>query len=176
MENSTHTLKSHMLQYGLLLAGISLVFNLMLFFLDMHYQGGLDQLLVFVMIMLAVIMVAQYNFRKTNSGFMSLGQSVKLGLGLTLIHIVVALLYFVLLVTVMDTDTIDKMNEVQLIQMSEYSFVTDEIIEQAREEIENTSFSGHLQNSLISIIGINLFISLVLSFISGLILKRNRPE
>ena len=106
---------------------------------------------------------------------MSLGESVKLGLGLTLVHIIVALLYFILLATVMDTDTIDKMNEVQLIQMSESSYVTDEIIEQTREKIENTSFS-HLQNAIISIIIINLFLGLILSFISGLILKRNRPE
>ena len=54
-----------MLQYGLLLASISLVFSLMLFFLDMHYQGGLDQLIVVIIIMLAVIAVAQYNFRKS---------------------------------------------------------------------------------------------------------------
>ena len=176
MENKSSTLKSHMLQYGLLLASISLVFSLMLFFLDMHYQGGLDQLIVVIIIMLAVIAVAQYNFRKANNDFMSLGESVKLGLGLTLVHIIVALLYFVLLATVMDTDTIDKMNEVQLIQMSESSYVTDEIIEQTREKIENTSFSGHLQNAIISIIIINLFLGLILSFISGLILKRNRPE
>ena len=165
-----------MLQYGLLLAGISLVFSLMLFFLDMHYQGGFDQLLVSVIIILAVIAMAQYNFRKANGGFMTLGESVKLGMGLTLIHIVVSLLYYILLVTVMDTDTIDKMNEVQLIQMSEVYNVPQDIIEQEREKIENMSLSDHLQNAIIFITAINLILSLLLSFISGLILRRNRPE
>ena len=38
MENQQGSLKTTMITYGLILGGISVVFQLMLFFLDMHYQ------------------------------------------------------------------------------------------------------------------------------------------
>ena len=38
MENQSLPLKNHILQYGSLLGGISVVFGLMIYFLDMHYS------------------------------------------------------------------------------------------------------------------------------------------
>ena len=81
MENATSTLKSHILQYGILLGGISVVFNLMLFFLDMHYTQEPAVQWVNWGITISVIVLGIYNFRSSNEGFLSLGEALKLGLG-----------------------------------------------------------------------------------------------
>ena len=79
MENNSSTLKSNILQYGFLLWGISVVFALMLFFLDMHYTQESSVGIISIIITIAVIVLGQYNFRKDNNGFLSFGEALKLG-------------------------------------------------------------------------------------------------
>ena len=109
MENNSSTLKSHILQYGILLGGISVVFALMLFFLDMHYTQDSSVGIVSIVITIAVIILGQYNFRKDNEGFLSFGEALKLGVGIALISSIIGVIYQVLLVTMIDPDTIPKM-------------------------------------------------------------------
>ena len=69
MENQAPSLQSTILQYGVLLGIVSVVFGLMLYFLDMHYTQESAVGIVSIVITVAVICVAQYNFRNDNSGF-----------------------------------------------------------------------------------------------------------
>lgn len=174
MENNSSTLKSHILQYGLLLGGISVVFALMLFFLDMHYSQESAVGIISIAITAAVIILGQYNFRKENEGFLSFGESLKLGVGIALISSVIGVTYQVLLVTVIDPDTIPKMIEIAKNQLYD-----------ANPEMTQEQLDGilEMQKKFISpqmmvafgLIG-GLLIGFVISMISGLILKRNRPE
>ena len=60
MENQNLELKKYILQYGALLGGISVVFGLMLFSLEMHYQNETSTTLVSIAITIGVIAFAQY--------------------------------------------------------------------------------------------------------------------
>ncbi|PTL98562.1 MAG: hypothetical protein DA394_08870 [Candidatus Arcticimaribacter sp.] len=63
MEDQNLELKKYILQYGALLGGISVVFGLMLFSLDMHYQNETSTTIVSIAITIGVITFAQYSYQ-----------------------------------------------------------------------------------------------------------------
>ena len=91
MENPTSPLKTHILQYGILLGIVSVVFNLMLYFLDMHYTQESAAQWVNWFITISVTVLGIYNFRFSNEGFLSLGEALKLGLGIGVIAALIAI-------------------------------------------------------------------------------------
>ena len=174
MENNSSTLKSYILQYGLLLGGISVVFALMLFFLDMHYTQESSVVIISIIITIAVIVLGQYNFRKDNNGFLSFGEALKLGVGIALISSIIGVTYQVLLVTVIDPDTIPKMITIAENQLYEsYPEMSQEQIDQMLE-MQNKFITPKMMAAF-GLIG-GVFIGFIISLITGLILKRNRPE
>ena len=83
MDNKPKTLKNVMITYGLMLGGISIVFNLMLFFLKMHYEQSIAVGIVSVVIMIGVLLFAFIEYKKSNEGFISLSEAIKIGLGIS---------------------------------------------------------------------------------------------
>ncbi len=174
MKNSASSLKSHILQYGILLGGISVVFALMLFFLDMHYTQESAVGIVSIVITAGVIIIGHYNFRKENDGFLSFVEALKLGMGIALISSIISVTYQVLLVTVIDPDTIPKMIEVAKNQLFDTNpEMSQEQLDQILEM--QSKFISPKMMVAFGLIG-GLLIGFIISMISGLILKRNRPE
>jgi len=176
MKDQNLELKNHILQYGSILGGISVVFGLMLFSMDMHYQNETSTTVVSLALTMGVIAFAQYSYRKDNEGFMSFSRALKLGVGIGLISAIIYSLFFIVLALVLDPNTISKSNEVAIEKMSEWSFVTDEILETTETEMENTTKSRAIFNACSQLIIGSIIIGFVISLITGLILKRNRPE
>ncbi len=174
MENQAPSLQSTILQYGVLLGIVSVVFGLMLYFLDMHYTQESAVGIVSIVITVAVICVAQYNFRNDNSGFLSFGEALKVGMGVALVSGVISVLYQILLVTVIDPDTVTKMMEVA------QNKLIDQNPEMSQEQLDQImgmqkKFTTPTMMAAFGLIG-SLFIGFVISLITGLIFKRNRPE
>jgi len=146
----------------------------MLFFLDMHYSQESAVGIISIIITIAIIVLGQYNFRKENEGFLSLGEALKLGVGIALISSIIGVTYQVLLVTVIDPDTIPKMLEIAKNQL--YDTNPEMSQEQLDQMLEMQSkFISPNMMVAFGLIG-GLFIGFVISMITGLILKRNRPE
>lgn len=172
--DSNLTLKSAILQYGTLLGIISVVFGLMIFFLDMHYTQESSVGIVSMGITIAVIVLGQYNYRKENAGIMRLGDAIKLGLGIALISGIIGVTYQVLLVTVIDPDTIDKMMEItQNKLIDDNPELSQEQLDQILEMQKKFTTPGMMV--AFGLIG-SLFVGFIVSFVSGLILKRNPVE
>ena len=93
MENKSNSLKNIMITYGLLLGGISIVFNLMLFFLKMHYEQSTAVGIVSVVIMIGVLLFAFIQYKKSNEGSISLSEAIKIGLGVSLISAILGIIY-----------------------------------------------------------------------------------
>ena len=64
MENQQSSIKSIMIIYGLILGGISVVFQLMLFFLDMHYQQPPAVGIVSIVIMIGLLVYDFIQYKK----------------------------------------------------------------------------------------------------------------
>ena len=108
MEENKLTIKSTLLTYGLLLGSISVAFNLMLYFLDMHYQQNAAAGYVGIALMIGVILYAFIVFKKQNEGYLSLSEALKIGLGISLIAAIIGVLYAFVLTEFLDPEMMNK--------------------------------------------------------------------
>ncbi len=174
MEDQNLELKKYISQYGALLGGISVVFGLMLFSMDMHYQNETSTTIVSLVLTLGVIVFAQYSYRKDNEDYMSLSQGVKMGLGMGAISGLINVAYFLVLSNVLDPEMMNKALEMGMNQfLDQNPEASQDMINQVESMQEK--FSGPIISSSFLIIA-SLLTSFVISLITGLILKRNRPE
>ena len=174
MENQQSSIKSIMIIYGLILGGISVVFQLMLFFLDMHYQQPPAVGIVSIVIMIGLLVYAFIQYKKENEGFLSLSEALKIGLGISLISAIIGIVYSIVLTEVLDPATMQKTLDFQFETMrAENPEMTQDQIEMARDMSQK--FSGPLIRSAFQLIRA-LFFGFIISLIGGLIVKKSRPE
>ena len=174
MEDQNLELKKYILQYGALLGGISVVFGLMLFSLDMHYQNDKSATIVSILITIGVIAFAQYSYRKDNEGFLSLSQGIKMGLGMAAISGLINIAYFLVLSNILDPEMMNKAIEMG---MNEFLDQNPEASQDMINQVESMQekFSGPVLTSSFIII-LSLFSGLIISLITGLIFSKSRPE
>ena len=174
MVNQNSSLKSNIITYGIILGSISVVFQLMLFFLDMHYKNDSTAGIVALLITSGVIVYSLIVFKKNNEGFMTLSEALKIGLGVSLISAIIGIIYTQLLVNVLDPDTMQKSLELSIDNMrAQNPEIPQEALETARSIQEK--MSSPLIFSAVQII-FSLFFGFIISLIGGLIVKKSRPE
>ena len=174
MPNQNSSLKSNIITYGIILGSISVVFQLMLFLLDMHYKNDSTAGIVALLITSGVIVYSFIVFKKNNEGFMTLSEALKIGLGVSLISAIIGIIYTQLLVNVLDPDTMQKSLELSIDNMrAQNPEIPQEALETARSIQEK--MSSPLIFSAVQII-FSLFFGFIISLIGGLIVKKSRPE
>lgn len=174
MENQKISTAKTALNYGLLLGGINVVYGLMLYFLDMHYQNETITSLIGYAFLIGVILWGIMQFKKTNNGFLKLSEALKTGVGTALISGIVIAIYAVILSQFLDPEFFDKTIEYQKQKMLQ---------ENPEISVENVNkifdmqkeFSGPFITSGFIII-FNLFFGFIISLVVGLILKKSQPE
>jgi len=174
MSDKNAILKSTIIQYGLIYGGLAVVFNIMLFIMDMHYQGGSLQQWTGLIIMVGSITFAQIAYRKLNDGYLNLSEAIKVGLGVSLIGILIAVIYGWLQATILDPNQIEKATEFALNQaIDQNPEMTDEMIAMTEEWIEWGSSPGI---STAFALGFGLLFGLIVSLITGLFVKKSKPN
>jgi len=174
MNPKNPSLKSIIITYGLLLGGISVVFQLMLFFLDMHYKNDTTAGIVSLVIMIGIMLYAFLQYRKSNEGFLSLGEALKMGIGIALVSALIGIVYTQILINVLDPDTMQKQMELSMETLkAENPEIPQEALETARSMQEK--MSSPLILTAIQIV-FALFFGFIISLIGGLIVKKSRPE
>ena len=159
------------LNYGVLLGVVIVVFSLMLFSLDMHYDQGWAIRSVSLALSLAAILFGISQFKKANEGFLNISQALKVGTGIALIAGIIGLIYFFVLSNVIEPDYMDKMYEIGKVQaMADNPQLTEEQIDQG---IEMQKSFAWVTYPIILII--NIVIGLVFGLIGGLIMKKQKP-
>lgn len=108
MEANPPKIGKFALNYGLILGGIIVVFSIMLYLQDLHYQQGIWNAVVSFVLTLVVVTVAMMQFRKANEGKLSFGQAIKIGVGAALISAVVGIVWNLVLTQVIDPETTEK--------------------------------------------------------------------
>jgi hypothetical protein len=162
------------LNYGLILGAISIAFSLILFSSDLHYQQDWKVSIINVVIMIAVLVTGIYQFRKANDGWLTLGQALKVGVGIALVGAIVGLVYQLIFINFIEPDFMTKMMELRKAEMiSQNPDMTQEQIDGAVEMME--SFSGPGVMVAFALVG-SLFFGFVISLIGGLVLKKAKPD
>jgi len=174
MPNQNSSLKSNIITYGIILGSISVVFQLMLFLLDMHYKNDSTAGIVALLITSGVLVYSFIVFKKNNEGYMTLSEALKIGLGVSLISAIIGIIYTQLLVNVLDPDTMQKSLELSIDNMrAQNPEIPQEALETASSIQEK--MSSPLIFSAVQII-FSLFFGFIISLIGVLIVKKSRPE
>ena len=174
MENKKITTAQIATNFGLLLGGTNILYGIMLFILDMHYQNDTATSLIGYGFLIGIIIWGIMRFKKINNGYIKLSEALKTGVGTALISGIVIALYFVIMSQYIDPEFINKSIEYQKQKMlqenPEISLESvDKIFDMQKE------FSGPIITSGFIII-FNLFFGFIISLVVGLILKKSQPE
>ncbi len=120
------------------------------------------------MLAVAITWWAIFNFRKANGGLLSLGEAIKLGIGIALISGVIYIVYMIFLSSVLDTEFITKIAENGKAAAEEAGVMTSAQIDQ--------QYQGTIDYFWVSypfILIINIIIGLIIGLIGGLIFKKS---
>ncbi|SNR42947.1 Protein of unknown function [Maribacter sedimenticola] len=156
------------LNYGLVTGIIGVIFGIMLYIMDMHYEQGAAVQITQTLILAAGIVMAIIQFKKTGNGLLSISEALKVGAGVALIAAIVGLLYFFLLSNVIEPDYLDKVYEIGKVKaMADNPSLTEEQIDQGIEMQKGFAWVMYPIGLII-----NVVIGLIIGLITGLILKK----
>ena len=170
MEENQPKTGKYSLNYGLILGLISVVFGIMLYSMDAHYTQDPANTVISIVIMVAVITIGIYNFKKTNGGYLSLSEALKLGAGIALISGIIAVIYTIILANVLDPEFASKVAELQKAGDEAAGVMSDQQIEQR--------YDGTINYFWITypfILIVNIIFGLIIGLIDGLIMKKQKP-
>ncbi|QBA64452.1 DUF4199 domain-containing protein [Muriicola soli] len=168
MEQNQPKIGKFSLNYGLILGGISVVFALMLFFVDAHTSQDSTSQIIGIAIAVAVTLWGIFNFKKANGGLLSIGQAIKLGILISLISGVIYVIYMMVLANVLDPEFVTTIAENNRAAAQEAGVMTAAQIEQQYEGTLN-----YFWFSYPVILILNVIIGLVIGLVGGLIFKKS---
>ena len=173
MENQKSSATQTMLNYGLILGFVSILMSVGIYAMGMIYDQGIAVMLVSFVIMAVVIFLGLKNF-KVGNGSLTLGQSLKIGLGIALVGAIISIIYNQIFINFIEPDFMENMMKVGEQKMLEQNpNMTDEQLEMAKGMQEK--MSSPLIGIAMGIIG-SLFFGFIISLIEGLILKSPSVE
>ena len=160
------------LNYGLLLGLVSIVFSVMLFTMDMHYEQNIAIQMVSIVLAAAAIFIAINAFKKDNQGFLQLSDALKIGTGVALIAGILGLIYFFVQSNIIEPGYWDKVYEIgKQTALENNPKLTEEQIDQGIEMQKKFKWLFYPIGLII-----NIILGLVLGLIIGLILKKQKPD
>ena len=173
MENQKSSATQTMLNYGLILGIVSILMSVGIYAMGMIYEQGMMVMLISFVIMAVIIFLGLKNF-KAGNGSLTLGEAIKIGLGIALVSAVISIIYNQIFINFIEPDFMENMMKVGEQKMLEQNpNMTDEQLEVAKGMQEK--MSSPLIGIAFGIIG-SLFFGFIISLIEGLILKTPSVE
>lgn len=173
MEHEQATAKKFVLNYGLLLGIVSVIFGVIMYVMNAHLDPGMIYTIIGFLVLIVIISLAIKAFKSENGGFLSLGEALKVGIGVAVIGGIIAALWSFVLMNYIEPDYMSQLMEVQREKMIEAQPEMTQAQLDATAEM-TAKFSSPLMVMAFSLIG-NLFFGLVISLIAGLIMKNKNP-
>jgi len=174
MENQKSASKQIMLNYGLILGVISILLSVSIYAMGKIYDQSWEIALVSFTIMAVITFMGLKKFKDENNNLLSLGEAIKIGLGIALVGAILSVLYNQIFINFIEPDFMENMMKVGEQKMLEQNpNMTDEQLEMAKGMQEK--MSSPLIGAAMGIIG-SLFFGFIISLIEGLILKKSDEE
>ena len=169
MEENKIKTGSFALTYGLILGAVSVIFALMLYSMDMHYQGGVPVMVISLTLTLAAIIIGMIQFKKANKGFMSFGQGLKIGVGICLVGGIIGVAFNQLMANVIDPE---MMNKAMAFQKEQLLATTKMTMEQVDAQMELGKKMGTPMIQILVGLLFSIIIGFVFSLIPALVMKK----
>ena len=173
MELQKTEAKKFVLNYGVLLGILSVLMGVITYvtnaYIDPSWIWGTISFLVTVV----VISLAIRAYKSENNGFLSLGESLKVGIGVSVIGGIISAIWMFLLMNYIEPEYINQLAEVQREAIMESNpNMTEAQMNTAMEF--NAKFTSPYLLLAFTLIG-SLFVGLIISLIAGLIMKNKNP-
>ncbi len=160
------------LNFGIILGALSIVFAIMLYMTDMHYEQSWGLFAVNFAIMTGVITFGISQFKKADNGLLTLSEALKVGVGIALVGGIIGVIYQMLFMNFIEPDFIQDMMTMKRKEMiAQNPNMSKEEIKQATKMMK--TFSSPFISAAFALIG-SLFFGLIISLFSGLILKKQK--
>ncbi|RMB56898.1 DUF4199 domain-containing protein [Dokdonia sinensis] len=173
MIQNTISSKGIMINYGLVLGVVSVVLGVILFVTNNHYTPHWSLGVLGFAINIVVITLGIKAFKEGNSNVLSLGQALKIGLGISLIAGVISILWQLIMTNVLDPNYAENMLQVQRDAMIEAQpNMTDEQLDSTMEMM--SGFSNPFFTATVGLLA-SLFFGFIISLVVGLIMKKEDP-
>jgi len=174
METQKSPLKQIAINYGMLLALLSIGLSVVVYVTDNHLERPWWASLLSFLIMVYVLVAGLKFFRKNNDNFLSLGESLKVGLAISLIAGIIVAIFNYIFTTLIEPDFVNQMLEVT----RENMIATNPEMTQEQMDMAMGISEKMMQPGIMVAIAIviTLFFGFIISLVSGLIMQRKRPE
>lgn len=174
MEIQQASVKKIALNYGVLLALLSIALQVISFVLDAHIDRPWWLSVLQMILSVGVIVMGLKAFRTANSGFLTIGQALKTGVAISLIAGIIAVIFNYIFMNYIDPDFIQKTLDFSQEQM----LINNPNMSQKEIDMAmnmSAKFMSPLWMSAFALIG-TLFFGFIISLIAGLIMKKNPPQ
>ncbi len=174
MENQPIPAKSVIINYGLYLGIASVLISVIVYALGMQYDQDWKMGSLGIIAMAVIIFLGIKKYKELNSGYLTIGQALKTGIGIALIGGIISVIYSFIFMNFIEPDFMaNTMEKAEQQMIEKYPNLTDEQIETQIEMMQK--FSTPAITSAFALIA-SLFIGFVISLISGFIQKKEIME
>lgn len=173
METQQAKASKFVLNYGLILGIIMVVLGVIMYVADYHLDPHWSFSVISFAVFIAVVFYGIKAFKNENSGFLTIGEAIKVGVGIALIAGIISAIWAFILSNYIEPDYFVQMAEMQREKMVErFPDMTDEQLDKASEM--NATFMKPWFTMSVTIVS-NLLFGLLTGLVAGLIMKQKRP-
>ncbi|MAO10172.1 MAG: DUF4199 domain-containing protein [Flavobacteriaceae bacterium] len=173
MENNKASVKKIGLNYGLILALLTIGVSVIVYVMGMHLEQPWWQSALNFVFMTICIIYGLKAFKSGSGGFMTLGDAIKTGLLISLVAGIIGSIFTYLFITVIEPEFIPQMLDITREKMVEQNpNMTEEQMEMAMGMTEK--FMSPWIMFAMGLIA-SLFFGFIISLIAGLVMKQNPP-
>jgi quinol-cytochrome oxidoreductase complex cytochrome b subunit len=173
MEGQKAKASKFVLNYGLILGLIMVVLGVVMYVLDYHLQPHWSLTVLSSILFILVVVYGIKAFKKANGGFLSLGEGIKVAVGIALIAAILTGVWTVLLSTVIEPGLTEQAIEIEREKAFEMNpNMTDE---QWEKGLEMTEVFRQPWFSFTAILIMYMLFGLIVGLIAGAVMKQKRP-
>ena len=164
--------KNIMINYGVYLAVASILVNLIFYATGTLISLGWLIGIIGLFLMIGIITLGIKKYKEVNSGLLSWGQAVKIGIGISIIAGLIGVIYGFIFNNYIDPTMQEQIAEIQRQAWADANMTSEQI--EAAEEMAK-SFSSPAISSAIQIVA-SAFFGFVISAIAGAIMKKTEGD
>lgn len=173
METQQAKASKFVLNYGLILGILMVVLGVIMYVANYHLDPHWAFMVTSFALFIVVVIFGVKAYKKENGGFLTIGEAIKVGVGIALIAGILSGLWNLLLSTYIEPDYFAQAAELQREAMIErFPEMTDQQLDNAAEM--NAKFMTPWLTFAITIVT-NLLFGLLIGLLGGLIMKQKRP-
>jgi len=172
METSKPSANKIILNYGLLMAMLSVVLQVISYVLDVHIERPWWLSVLLAAITIGVIVMGIWSFKKENGTFLSLSDALKTGIGISLVAAIIVAVFNFIFIYYIDPNFVEKVLDITRRQLEENPQLTPEQVEMSLNM--SRKFMSPWLMTAFSILG-GLFFGFIISLIAGLAMRKTPP-